>query len=345
MVEDPRTLMSEEELEHGVVMLDSKPRFRRSWAATAAGVLLAGAGLAVAGCGLRVSSLQGTSELFENGGLLKKDLLAKTVTVSISGFHGEQLGELNGVAGLSTSVGPAEIWTLTDAGTGKVYMTSLCKQHLSDTGGGKIGLSGTAGSAEKWLLTDDTYNRIMFTGAGGQHLSRGAGHPETSANKQGFEKWTVKKIKASTVTCAQHKKNNAAAAAKSNAKALLADLPLQVFIESMSETRWGPVLGHNYETTRFSFEKGVAQTWTLSAAGDGRVFITSSGGEYLSDNNGEVSLSSRKDGWEKWTLSDAGVGAFTLKSYWGRLLSDHSDHLDTDDNHDGATEQWAIIKA
>ena len=38
------------------------------------------------------------------------------------------------------------------------------------------------------------------------------------------------------------KKNIAAAAAKNKAQALLADLPLQVFIESMSETRWGPVL-------------------------------------------------------------------------------------------------------
>jgi hypothetical protein len=209
-MEDPRTLMSEEEVEHGVESGKSAQRFRRGWAATAAGVLLVGAlvlGLAEAGGGLRSSSLHGTSELY----------MART--------KGDKDGKLT--------------------------------------------------------------------------------------------------------------------------KAMLKGLPKVVTIEGRYRTHWGSRLAHNYDKTVFSPEDhkaGASQKWTLSAVGDGRVYISANNGKYLADDDGRTSMSHNKQGYEQWFLSDADAKAktFYITSWWGKRLSNHRDNLDTTNEYAGRTEEWTI---
>jgi hypothetical protein len=73
---------------------------------------------------------------------------------------------------------------------------------------------------------------------------------------------------------------------------------------------------------KFSSNKLGWEKWTLSDAGDGKVFITSFRGKQLCDKYGNIKLTSNKLKWEKWTLGDAGGGKVFITTHRYQHLQD-----------------------
>merc|ERR1712232_217274 len=64
----------------------------------------------------------------------------------------------------------------------------------------------------------------------------------------------------------------------------------------------------------------------------------------LQDNGGRIAMSPNSQGWEQWTLSDAGDGKVFITSYHGKQLQDYEGWVSTSPNKDG-WEMWEITPA
>lgn len=92
-------------------------------------------------------------------------------------------------------------------------------------------------------------------------------------------------------------------------------------------------------TNTFAWEQ-----WTISDAGNGKVFIKSHRNENLQDNNGNVKMHPNTGAWERWTISDAGNGTVSIKSHRNENLQDNNGVV-LMHSRLGEWDQWKIRDA
>jgi hypothetical protein len=86
------------------------------------------------------------------------------------------------------------------------------------------------------------------------------------------------------------------------------------------------------------------EQWTITDAGDDKVFLTSYHNKNLQDSNGYVGASPNKQGWEKWEITPAGNGKVFITSHRGEQLSDKQGAVGMA-NRKGNSESWTITDA
>lgn len=94
--------------------------------------------------------------------------------------------------GLSANDTDEAKWMLTDAGDGKVYITSHRppRRQLSDVGG-HLHLSASKTSFETWRLSNAGDGNVFMTSHRDRQLQDADGRLKFSANMQGWESWYI----------------------------------------------------------------------------------------------------------------------------------------------------------
>merc|ERR1712217_1011913 len=98
---------------------------------------------------------------------------------------------------------------------------------------------------------------------------------------------------------------------------------------------------HLHNLVHLGYYQGLWEEWTLSDAGDGKYFVASHDGQYLSDYHGYVHLTSNQGHSEEWTISDAGFGLAFIRSHRGSFLQDSHGLLGMSPNPDNF-EKWSV---
>lgn len=109
----------------------------------------------------------------------------------------------------------------------------------------------------------------------------------------------------------------------------------------------GGYVGNLFGTTLgFTTDKTVIQTWTLTPASNGKVYITSNRGMQLHDSGGAADVTDAKTSAEEWLIKGATNGKVYLEGSSGQ----HLENLGGDISMDpvippGTAQEWDITKA
>lgn len=112
------------------------------------------------------------------------------VPVYIRSHRQQNLKDHNGRVWLTGNSQDWELWTIIDAGNGKVTIRSHRNAHLQDNNG-HIGLSGNEEAWEQWVIKPVGNGKVTICSHRNQFLQDANGHVGLSDNKDLWEQWSL----------------------------------------------------------------------------------------------------------------------------------------------------------